>query len=214
MDFHSNLSDCKSPQVSRTLLSILADLKNAIVWMVSTRSLISKSYSLWINPLVTVPSVPITIDITVTFTFHSFFSSLARSWYLSLFWLSFSFPRWSAGTAKSIFRQVLSFFLFFIYIYLFFFFFCLLLGLVVWPRFADSFISQKPREVCASHFLCLILAFLQFSPVVSRDGKIYYSAGSLIFLFFIYFYLFFFFLSITRPGCLTEICWSVYISKT
>ena len=43
MVFHWSLSDSKSPQVSRTLLSILAVLNNAVVWMVSTRPLISKS---------------------------------------------------------------------------------------------------------------------------------------------------------------------------
>ena len=40
-----SVSDGKSPQVSRTLLSILVDLNNAVVCMVSTRSLISKSSS-------------------------------------------------------------------------------------------------------------------------------------------------------------------------
>ena len=39
---HWSLGDSKTPQVSRTLLSILADLNNAVVWMVSTRPLISK----------------------------------------------------------------------------------------------------------------------------------------------------------------------------
>ena len=62
----------KSFQVSRTLLSILADLNNAIVWMVSTRDFLSKSSSPCTNPLVTVPRLPITIDITVTFMFRSF----------------------------------------------------------------------------------------------------------------------------------------------
>ena len=37
-----SLIDIKFPQVSRTLLSILANLNNAIVWMVSTHPLISK----------------------------------------------------------------------------------------------------------------------------------------------------------------------------
>ena len=36
MVFHSSLGD-KTPQVSRTLLSILAVINNAVVWMVSTR---------------------------------------------------------------------------------------------------------------------------------------------------------------------------------
>ena len=66
-------------QVSRTLLSILAVLNNAVVWMVSTRPPTSKSSSPLNNPLVTVPKAPITIGITVTFMFHSFFNSLARS---------------------------------------------------------------------------------------------------------------------------------------
>ena len=92
MIFHWSLSDSKSSQVSRTLLSILADLNNAVVWMVSTYSLISKSSSPCTNTLVNVPSVPITIDITVTFMFHSFFSSLKRPRHLSLFSLSFILP--------------------------------------------------------------------------------------------------------------------------
>ena len=49
MVFHWCLSDSKSPQVSRTLLSIL---NNAVVWMVTTRPLTSKSSSLFNNPFV------------------------------------------------------------------------------------------------------------------------------------------------------------------
>ena len=45
----------KSPQVSRILFSILAILNNVVVWMDSTRPLISKSSSPFINPLVTKP---------------------------------------------------------------------------------------------------------------------------------------------------------------
>ena len=71
-----SLSDSKSPPVSMTLLSILTIFNNAVVWMVSTRPVISKSSSLWINPSVTVPRAPITIGIIVTFMFHSFFNSL------------------------------------------------------------------------------------------------------------------------------------------
>ena len=105
------LSDSKSPQVSRTLLSILAVFNNAVVWMVSTRLPTSKSSSLFNNPLVTVPKAPITIGIIVTFMFRSFFSSLKRSRYLSLFSHSFSFILWSAGTAKSTILLILFFFL-------------------------------------------------------------------------------------------------------
>ena len=114
MVFHWSLSDSKSPQVSK-ILSILAVLNNAVVWMVFTRPPISKSSSPFSNPLVTVPNAPITIGIIVTCMFHSFFTSLARSRYLSFFSHSFSFILWSAGTAKSTVLQVL---------YFFFFFFC------------------------------------------------------------------------------------------
>ena len=80
------------PQVSRTLLSTLADLNNAVVWIVSTCPLISKSSSSSMNPLVTVLSTPITIGITINFMFNSFFLSLERSRYLSLFCLPTVLP--------------------------------------------------------------------------------------------------------------------------
>ena len=111
MVFHWSLSDSKSPQVSRTLLSILAVLNNAIVQMVSTRPPTSKSFSPFNNPLVTAQKTPITIGIIVTFMFHSIFNSLARPKYLSFFSYSFSFILWSAGTAKSTILQILFFLL-------------------------------------------------------------------------------------------------------
>ena len=133
MVFQWNGSDSKSSQVSRTLLSILTDFNNAIVWMVS-RPLISKSSSLWTNPLVTVPSAPVTICITVAFMFHSFFSTLARSRYLSLFFLLSILP-----CGQSTVRQVL--------------FFCRpSQGLVIWPRLGNPLVSQNPKECCLSHF--------------------------------------------------------------
>ena len=73
MVFHWSLSYCKSPQVSRTLLSILAVLNNVVLWMVSIRSPTSKSSSPFNNPLVTVPKAPITIGAIVTFMFQGFF---------------------------------------------------------------------------------------------------------------------------------------------
>ena len=60
-----------SPQVSRTLLIILTDLNNAVVWMVSTCRLISKPSSTYMKPSGIVPSVSITIGIRVTFMFQS-----------------------------------------------------------------------------------------------------------------------------------------------
>ena len=114
MVFHWSLSDSKPHRVSRTLLSILTDFNNAVIWMVSTRRLISKSSTPFNNPLVTVPTVPITIGINVTFIFHSFFFNfLARSWYLSFFLFSFNFTLRSAGIAKSIILKVFFFFFFF-----------------------------------------------------------------------------------------------------
>ena len=111
MVFHWSLSDSKSPQVSRTRLRILAVLSNAVVRIVSTRPLTSKSSRPFHNPLVIVPNAPITIGTIVTFMFHSFFNSLARSRYLSFFSLSFRFILWSAGTARSTILQILFFLL-------------------------------------------------------------------------------------------------------
>ena len=101
MVFHWNLSDSKSSQVSRNRLIILAVLSNAVIWIVSTRPPTSKSSRNFNNPLVIVPKAPITICTIVTFMFHSFFNSLARSRYLSIFSHPFRFILWSAGTAKS-----------------------------------------------------------------------------------------------------------------
>ena len=127
-----NWNDSKSPQVSRTLLGILADINNAVVWMVSSRPLVSKSSSTSTNPLVTVPNAPITIGIIVTLMFHSFFCSLARSKCLSL---SFS----SVLLCKSPLFGRSSFFLFFS----FFFFFLLTIS-----RFGC--LAEIRRSVCIS----------------------------------------------------------------
>ena len=112
--FHSALSEgflLKSEwqQVSRTLLSIQADLNNAVVWMVFTSPFIYKSSKLCINPLVTTKS-------TNHNWYHrhlhvpQFFNSLPKSWYLSIFSFSFNFTLWSTGTAKSTILQALFFF--------------------------------------------------------------------------------------------------------
>ena len=104
--FHWSLSDSMSPEVSRTLLSILAVLNNAVAWMVSTRPLTSKSSS------------PLNLDSYCSkstnqnlYNCHlhlpQFFNSQARSMYLSFFSHSFSFILWSAGTAMSTILQVL-----------------------------------------------------------------------------------------------------------
>ena len=163
MVFHWRLSDSKSHQVSRTLLSILAVFSNAVVWMVSSRPPTSKSYSPFNNPLVTVPKALITIGMIVTFMFHSFLNSLARLRYLSLFSESFSFILWSAGTAKSITLQITFFFFFF-------FFFCWLLsGLIFGPTLGDPFVYQSPTGVWACHFLGQVLGCAY---TICRHGQI------------------------------------------
>ena len=91
MAFHWSLRDKKSPQHFRTLLSILVDLKNAVNWMVSARPFISDSSTLFTIPLGIAPSEPITIGITVTLMFYSFYKFSSKSKYLSLF----SFSHWS-----------------------------------------------------------------------------------------------------------------------
>ena len=107
MVFHWSLSDSKSPQVSRTRFRILAVLSNAVVWIVSTRPPTFKSCRPFNNPLVIVPKAPITIGTIVTFMFHSFFNSLARSRFLCFFSHSFRFIQWSTETAKSTILQIL-----------------------------------------------------------------------------------------------------------
>ena len=72
MIFQWTLSDSNSPQVSRTLLSNLADLNNAVFLMFSPCPLISKPSSTCINPFGIVKKETITIGIIVIFMFHSF----------------------------------------------------------------------------------------------------------------------------------------------
>ena len=75
----------------RTFLSILVDLNNTGVWMVSTRPLISMSSCPWTNPFLTAPRAPIETGLTVTFMFNGLFNSLTRSRYSSFFSLSSNF---------------------------------------------------------------------------------------------------------------------------
>ena len=97
MVFHWCLRESRSPPISSTLLRILVDLNNAIIWMDTTCLLISKSSS---------SCTLITISITVIFMLRRFFSSLAKSGYLTLFSLSFCFTPWSDGTAMFTIQQL------------------------------------------------------------------------------------------------------------
>ena len=66
-----SLKDSKSPQVSKTLLSILVDLNNAVFSMVSIFFLIYNFSSIFSKPLETVSTIPTRIIITVNFTFNN-----------------------------------------------------------------------------------------------------------------------------------------------
>ena len=146
MVFHWRLSDSKSPQISRTLLSILPVFNNAVVWMVSTRLPTSKSSMPFNNPLVTVPKAPITIGIIVTFMFHSFFfNSLARSRYsFHIFSVVF------CGLPGQQSRQFCRF-------SFFFFFFVDYYKVWVLERLGDPSVNQSPIGVCVCHFLGHVL---------------------------------------------------------
>ena len=109
MASHWSSNDSSSPQVSKTLLSILANLNIDVVWMVSVRPLISKSASSFTIPLVAEPRAPITIGITVTFMFYRF--SCKFQVLIFLFFFFFNFTSWSAGTAKTTIQLVLCFLL-------------------------------------------------------------------------------------------------------
>ena len=146
--FHWSLRDSKSLQASRTLLRILTDFNNSVVWMVSTYSLISKSSCFFTNPLRIIPSSPITSGITVTFMIH-FSSPLRRSKCLSLFSFSFFYCVIDQDGNVHYLASSSPFF--------FFFFFWLLLGLIVWPRLCDLCVYLNHRELCASHSLGRIL---------------------------------------------------------
>ena len=136
---HWSLSDSKSLQISRTPLSIMADLNNAVVLMVSIRPLISKFSTPCTNPLVPVPSAPFIIGISVTFMFTSFIQFSNKVLALIALFNRKGKVHYSAGFLFCLFLLTLS------------------LGLVVWPRLGDPFESQNPKEFCPSHFLRQVL---------------------------------------------------------
>ena len=100
--FHKSLSDHKFPRVSWTLLSFLADLKDAIVWRVSILRLISSSTILSSKLLETVQRAPTIIGIAITLMFHSFLVLRQRPSICRVdFFLSFILTQLFARTAKS-----------------------------------------------------------------------------------------------------------------
>ena len=133
-----SLSDSKSPQVSRSLLRILANLNNVLIWMISYCPLIFKSSSSFTNPFGIVPCAPITIGITVTFMFHIYLVLLQdRDIYLSfcfLLILLWGLPKWQSPLFSR-----------------FSFFKWQSLSLIDWLRLGDLFVSQNPIELNASY---------------------------------------------------------------
>ena len=136
MVFHWSLSDSKSPQVSRTFLSILFVLNNVLVWMVSTRLPTFKSSSPFNNVLETVQKAQITIGTIVNFMFPIFFQFPSKFEVLILLFISFNFILWSDGTVKSTILQVLFFG-----------------DYIMSGRLAEMFVCQNPIGVYVSHSL-------------------------------------------------------------
>ena len=132
--FHWSLSVGKSREGSRTRFSILADLSNAFVWIVSILPLISISSCPFSRLLGIFPSTPTTINITLKLMFLNVFNSLARSKYFPIFSLSSISTVWPVGTAKSIKQQ----------------FFLLTLGLVFCKIRASVCISKSQRILWVS----------------------------------------------------------------
>ena len=113
----------ESLQVSRTLLSILDDINNAEVWMVSIRPVISKSSS---------PFGDCTESTNYNWYnrhFSVFFNFLERSRYLFFFSQSFNFTLLSSRTAMFSNLQDL------------FYFLIIIKGLIIWPRLGDPLVS-------------------------------------------------------------------------
>ena len=99
--FSTEVWTTASPLVSRTLLCILVDGANAVVWMVWASSLISNSSKSSFQVFRDCSKRAITIGFIITLMFHNFLISLARSKYMSFFSHSLIFPRWYAKMTKS-----------------------------------------------------------------------------------------------------------------
>ena len=65
--FYLTLRDSNFPPLSRTFLSILADLNYVVLWVVSILSLISNSSNSFSRSFGSIPSTPTTIGITLAF---------------------------------------------------------------------------------------------------------------------------------------------------
>ena len=105
--FYWSLSHSKLPQVSRTLLDMLADLNKAVV---SARPTISNSSGPLTKPLKTIPRASTIFGIIVILSFNSFYVlGQGPSTCLTLFVLIFISTLLYGAMAKFTIRQVLLF---------------------------------------------------------------------------------------------------------
>ncbi len=90
---------------------LLKTTEFAVFWLILTIKLFGWSRLVLRCPTFTasLDLSKITISITVTHTFYNFFSSLARTNYLSLFSFYLIFTLWSSGMARFTIRQIHSF---------------------------------------------------------------------------------------------------------
>ena len=157
MVFHWSLSVGNFPQVSRTLLNILAVLNNVVVWMVYTRPPTSKSSSPLHSTIF--PALEQSLGICLSFHFLSVLTCCQPERQSPLL-DRFSFFCWLSQ------------------------------DLVVLLRLSDSYVSQQPREFCASLFfgtdsgLCIYHLFVWSNLTFLHNPQwITFSAKSCLVLF-------------------------------
>ena len=113
-------SDNKSLQISRILLSILAVLNIAVVWMVSTRPLISMPSSTSTKRLLIVLGEALTIGITVICIFRNIFQFSSKVLVLLFFFVFFLFYSVLGRDSRSHNSATLFFFFFCFWFFLLF----------------------------------------------------------------------------------------------
>ena len=141
---HWSLKESLYAQVSQTLLSIPTDFKNAVVWIISIRPLISKSTSLCTNPFATVPMHHSQLVSPSLWYSTVFFPFSCKFLILTTFRFPSVLPCGQPERQCPLFDR-LSFTWFPIS------------WSVVSPRLSDPFVSQNPWELCVTHIPGLIL---------------------------------------------------------
>ena len=218
--FHQSLSDSTSPQVSRILLSLLVDLSNVVIWMISARSLIFNYFRLHFKPLGIVPNSAITIGITVTLILHClyyyyyyyslrvFFNNLANGVSLKFEWQQVSSclqdsSQYSERSQQCCIRNGFHLSYYFQDFQFLYSYFGIVLSSPVTISITDTFMLQDFFHLSSKILLFISLfAFFYFYSVVCRNDKVHNSTGSL-----------FIFVDIARSGRLVEIWLSLCISK-